>query len=749
MKVILPIGRRVRLPEIRALKLPVPRFGLANAFSAARISLPVHRPFRPIISLRSVAGKLSLPALKPTEWPEAVLRKLPDRRFGLLLAAALVSLAAGYISYQRYLEATQPVVAIQTVPAQIGSLVTTVTATGNAVDSQQAKLSFPVTGKLTEMDVKVGDSVKAGQVLAKVDPQPYQIKVNDAQSALNTAQIKLQQLKTGATPDQVAAAQAAYNAAVANLQNVEAGPTAAARQSAESAVQQAQATLNDAEAKLDQVKAGSTEADKVAAQSAVDQAKSTLNDAQVKLNQLKTNEYTAADWAAAQSAVDSDKAGLAAAQASLDQLQQPSSAEIADAQAAVDQAKAAMMSAQDRYQMAMNGNLQQSGASSNSAAQQDYEAAQSAYNSAVQKLQQLQSPAQSDLQSAESAVTQAQDKLNTDQAKLALMQQGPSPTDLADAQAAVDQAQANLNADQAKLNEVNAGPTQDDLTSAQAAVDQAKAGLASAEANLNQVNAGPTASDLKAAQSNVAAAKATLDADTNPQASDVALDQEQVNQAQNALNQAKLDLANTTLTAPFDGVVADVASNVGEQIGSAPVLTLVDPKSVRIDATVDESDVANIAVGQPATITFDALPNYQANGKVIAISPAGTSTQGVVSYLVSVAVTNPDRTLPDGMSATVSIETSRKDNVLLVPSRAIHILGRTQTVQVLQANDKPEVRTVQTGDSDGQMTEIVSGLKAGDQVVLPTTSTAQPRGNFQMGGGLGGSFGGTFRPAGR
>ena len=728
MKVDLPIGKPNQWRAPRGFKLLGKPLGLMNG-------------------MRSI-NRLSLPISKPAAWPDAATWKLPDRRFRLLLAAALISLVAGYVGYQRFLAATQSTVAVQTTPARIGSLVTTVSATGSIVDSRQAKLSFPVSGTLSEMDVNVGDSVKAGQTLAKLDPAPLQFKEEAAQSVLDTAKIKLQQLKDGATPEERSAAQAAYNAAVAKLNDVAAGATAADRQAAQSSVTQAQATLNAAQAKLDQVKAGPTDADKTAAQSAVDQAKASLNAAQVKLDQVKNNTYTAADMTAAQAAVDSDKAALATAQAKLDQLQHPTGADLAAAQSAVDQAKASLTSAEDRYQMTQNGNLKDSGASSNSAAQQDYDAAQANYDAAVQKLQQLQSPPAADLQAAQSTVTQAQASLNASQAKLDLMKQGPQPTDLASAQAAVDQAQATLNSAQAKLDQVNAGPVDADVASAQSAVDQANASLAAAQAKLNQVNAGPTASDLQSAKSGVAGAQADLSTKTSPpKDTDVGLAQEQVNQAQLSLDQAQLDLAHATLTAPFDGVVAALGPNVGEQVGSTAVVTLVDPKSVRIDATVDESDVAKLAVGQPATVTFDAIPNYQVQGKVISIAPAGTTTQGVVSYLASVGITNPDRPLPAGMSASLSVETSRKDNVLLVPNRAVQTQRGSKTVQVI-AGGKTEVRTVQTGDSNDQMTEIVSGLKQGDQVVIPGTSTAQPRtANFQMGGALGG--GGNFRPGGR
>ncbi|HEX2924599.1 MAG TPA: HlyD family efflux transporter periplasmic adaptor subunit, partial [Chloroflexota bacterium] len=190
------------------------------------------------------------------------------------------------------------------------------------------------------------------------------------------------------------------------------------------------------------------------------------------------------------------------------------------------------------------------------------------------------------------------------------------------------------------------------------------------------------------------------------------------------------------IIAPFDGAVSAVAANVGEQV-SAAAITMVDPKSARIDATVDETDVAKLVVGQPATVTFDAIPDKRLQGKVIAVAPAGTTTQGVVSYLVSIGLSNLDVTLPAGMSASLSVEVDRKDNVLVVPNRAVRTVGRNRVVDVM-VGEKTETRTVQVGMSNDQSTQIVSGLQDGDVVVIPVTTTrgASGPGAPSKGGGM-------------
>jgi HlyD family secretion protein len=690
----------------------------------------------------------SFPTSRAAGRAGAAVRGLPARDIATLLAALLLSLAAGYIGYQHYLAATHTTTVVQTVTAQVGSIVSSVTTTGNVVSTKQARLGFSASstasGKLTEVDVNVGDSVKAGQPLASVDTQQLQVQLAQAQSNLQTAQLNLQKLENGSTPQDIAAAQAAYNSAMANYQQVAAGVTGAALQADQSALDQAQANLQAAQAKLQAAQNLYTAADVAAAKTALDQAQQGVVSAQAKL-QATEHPYTQADMAAQQAAVDSAASSLKSAQANLAQTQAGAlPADIATQQAAVDQAQANLLSAEDKLQQFQNGDTKTSGFSSNSSALQSVQAAQDAYSAAVAKLESMQTPTAADLQSAQTAVATAQDNYNSAVAKLNQMNAGPLPTDVTQSQAALNQAEATLTSAQADYAKVQAGPLPTDVTQAQDAVNQAQATLASARAKLNEDNAGPKAADVAAAKNTLAQAQANLTTVSGPPlATDVALAQQQVAIAQQSVDQAKLNLANATLTAPFAGVVAAVSANPGEQVGSSPIITLVDPSAVRVDATVDETDVAKLQVGQPATMTFDALPGTTVNGNVIAISPSGTSTQGVVSYLVSVGVNNPPKDLPAGLTSTVTIVTQSKNNVVVVPLRAIHTQGQISTVQVVPSGQdgKPVTRQVQVGVTNDQQAEIVSGLNPGDQAILPTTSTAQPSANVGGGGLGGGGFG--------
>ena len=520
-----------------------------------------------------------------------------------LVVAFLASAAVAYAAYGRFAISTEQATPTQTATVRRGSIAATVSATGNVVPNKQSKLTFATSGTLKEVDVKLGDKVKAGQVLAKLDTSPLEIKLAQAQSNLRAAQVKLDQLKAGATADDIAAAKAALAAAEAKYNETVSGPTDADLKAAEGAVTSAQATLAKAQADLDNLKAG------------------------------------------------------------------PSQDEITAAKADLDKKQAALQQAQAAYdKVSWRGDI------------------------------------------------------------------GSRPEALALQQATIDY-QAAL----ANYNIKIAPPKPEDLAAAEKAVETAKASLVSAQAKLDDLKAGPKAADVQAAQSAVASAKAQLALKQGPPSQqDLAAAQEQVTSAQLSVQQAQDDLAKASLVAPFDGVVAAVALNVGEQTSGTSSVTLVDPNSVRVDVTVDETDVSKLGLGKTAQITFDALPDTRIPAKVVAISPSASVQQGVVTYLVSLDLDTQGVYLPAGMSATATITVEQKDNVLLVPNRAIRVQGRNRVVDVI-VDGKPETRTVTVGMSNDQFTEVTDGLQENEQVVIPTTSTAPSRapsvGGFGMPGG--------------
>jgi multidrug efflux pump subunit AcrA (membrane-fusion protein) len=132
---------------------------------------------------------------------------------------------------------------------------------------------------------------------------------------------------------------------------------------------------------------------------------------------------------------------------------------------------------------------------------------------------------------------------------------------------------------------------------------------------------------------------------------------------------------------------------------------------------IDEMDISRVKLGQEAVVTLDALPHKKVNGKVTFISPTGKVWEDEVSYKTTITLENPGEELKDGMSATADIIIDRRNNVLLIPNRAIQGSVENPWVEVI-INDKAEKRQVTLGLSDGTYTEVLSGLKQGEKVVL-------------------------------
>jgi len=188
------------------------------------------------------------------------------------------------------------------------------------------------------------------------------------------------------------------------------------------------------------------------------------------------------------------------------------------------------------------------------------------------------------------------------------------------------------------------------------------------------------------------------------------------------LAQAELELAKAIIITPFDGIVTGIDMKEGERISAAiAVVSLVDPTSIKMDGVIDEMDISGVKLEQEAIIILDALPDKEVKGKVAFISQAGAVQAGVVSYKTTITLENPDEELRDGMSATAEIVIERHENVLLIPNRTIQGTWDKPWVEVA-VGEQTENRQITLGLSNGVNTEVLSGLKEGELVVLPPVS---------------------------
>ncbi|HEX9441830.1 MAG TPA: efflux RND transporter periplasmic adaptor subunit, partial [Roseiflexaceae bacterium] len=260
----------------------------------------------------------------------------------------------------------------------------------------------------------------------------------------------------------------------------------------------------------------------------------------------------------------------------------------------------------------------------------------------------------------------------------------------------------------------------------------AQAEVTAAQAQLDKLRQGGTAADVAAAQAEVDKARLDLERLSAPAAtSEIAAAEAEVAQAQTQLDTAKTKLDHATLTAPFAGTLASMSVTPGSVVGTeTTAVSLIDTSAFYVDVSLSETDVARVKPGQSVSITFDALPDLTLKGSVESVAPTGSSDQGVVTYPVRVKFDLGQAQVKVAMSASVSIEVERHPNVLQVPNRTIQSSGPVKTVQVLYGKDqKPVTIQVETGATNGTMTEIVKCvdtgkqcLRSGDQLAinLPT-----------------------------
>ncbi len=392
---------------------------------------------------------------------------------------------------------------------------------------------------------------------------------------------------------------------------------------------------------------------------------------------------------------------------------------------------------------------------------EDVAAAQAALRAAQENLARLQDgPSETQLAAAKASLDAAQKRYD-------LLVAGPTDEDIQRAKLAVDQAKNSLwgaqNArdstgfqvqlggpraplDQAEAQVLNAeiavtlaemnqqdllkGPSNADISAALASLEQARDAYAS-------LQMAPRQSDLAAAESQVTQAQASLARLQTPVSEqDLAVAKAQVDQAQLTLDQAQAALDGVTLMAPFDGTIASVQVDEGALVTAAtPALVLVDLSKFTIEVNVDEIDIVNVKVGQPVALTLDALPDETIAASVASIAPVATNTGGVVSYVVAMDVdaSNPD--VRAGMSANAEITTLRKDNVLLVPNRAIRIDRNDGTyhVEVWNNGDITDVQIV-PGMRNDLDSEVVRGLSEGTDLIIRSTSLTDRVANGLFGG---------------
>lgn len=185
---------------------------------------------------------------------------------------------------------------------------------------------------------------------------------------------------------------------------------------------------------------------------------------------------------------------------------------------------------------------------------------------------------------------------------------------------------------------------------------------------------------------------------------------------------ANQSLSDTSIYAPFDGIISEINGEIGS-IAGPNVLTAVISQTgkLKITANVSEAEIINIHKDNFVDLIFDAIPNQKFTGKVEKIDSSETIISGVVYYQVTILSENLPTEIKSGMSVTCTIQTQKKENVLVVPIRLIENYENDKGKLTLLENKKPSSKNIEFGiRGDGAVVEVVSGAKEGDFVVEPT-----------------------------
>ncbi len=217
--------------------------------------------------------------------------------------------------------------------------------------------------------------------------------------------------------------------------------------------------------------------------------------------------------------------------------------------------------------------------------------------------------------------------------------------------------------------------------------------------------------------------KARYEAQSRRSACDAA--KTDIKQALARVNITQVEQGRTVLTAPFDGVVADIVGELGEYttpsppgVATPPAIDLIDPSCLYVEAPMDEIDAPKIKVGQPARITLDALPNQIFSGVVKRVAPYVVAVEKqarTVDIEVSFEHEQDTQTLLVGYSADVEVILERRDNVLNVPTAAL--IDGNKVLVYQPKTHKLEERILTLGVTNWERSEVIDGLKEGDQVV--------------------------------
>lgn len=607
---------------------------------------------------------------------------------GRLVAVALVVAVGGGALLASRANSQPPKQELRTQAVTKGSVTQSVAVSGSVAASGQTKLAFKTNGRVSALYVAVGQQVTAGQALATIDATDLQNALQQAQQNLKSAQLSYQK-----TVQSAGDAQRTLEQTQQSTQN----DIATAQQNL------AKLKTNYTTAKGNALSFGPTiytdlgsfQGNLATLKTSVDVVLNDIDNA-FRSGSLGLNEQN--DVKSAQNSMNSAYSPLSSAQTLADSVLKPS---IDDLQRALDNIGAAIA----EFDAAL------ATGSDTSRASADFQRAMSEYSLASSRLSGAIDSVNTPLGSIASNVSAAQASLNTANTRTDT-NLAKTRTDLATVLTSVTSEQQLASATKSKISQAG--------TALQTVNDAVTGSIANAQANID-------AAVLRAQQSVQSAQTAVANQPLN-----IATAQTNVDNAATAVQTAQANLDAATLTAPSSGVVASIASAVGENAAS-PLLVLANTSALVLHGTAGEADVAKLKLGLVANVTVDAVGSgTRMTGRITSLDPVATIQQGVPVYGVDVTIDLPNASVKPGMTGTANVIIASRQGVLVVPNLAIRSTSGRRYVQVLKDGEAVDT-DVTFGIANDTVTEVTNGLAEGDLVVLPqsrSTATARPGGGF-------------------
>lgn len=622
---------------------------------------------------------------------------------GIVSAIVIIIIAMAVFSDDNNVEYT-------TAQVSRGDIVQTVSETGTVKAEEEINLSFLQSGRIASSSVKIGDKVKEGQILVELDYESLALKVQEAEANLEIAKANLNKLLAGATSEElkvseasVSQAKAAYLAAQDQLDKTQ--------KSVAESIAQAEKNLDDLESEgVD---------DLTAYEQAVITAQTSLENTKQTYSQSVYNKQD--------SALVTVEDKLTAANTALDLVEDILNEE--DYKDTLSAKNSAYLDTTNRY-YDQSVTLLATANSSLDVAQANLvdEYINQAIDDALTGLYKTYDTLSNCFKALENSVASAsftQTQLETEKSTI-----NTQLTTINTAISSVQTAKQNL-ADAILAYNTNVNSAEDTLANAQASLDDAKKTaqntLSSAEVNGEKTIAAAKASvdsaweALQVAEAQYVQTKATA------RAQDIALHQAQVKQAEASLALAQKQVEDSIIRSPIDGTVVKMNYEIGEQVAVSQTVTAVlGENNFEIEIDISEADISKVKINDKAEITLDAFgDDIEFDAFVSFVEPAETIIQDVIYYKVTVKFDKDSERnqeyfsqIKSGMTANAVITTAQKENILLMPSRAV--LERNGSGKFTRIYNKGEVSEVKIEvglRGDEGLIEILSGVNEGDEVV--------------------------------